>query len=253
MNNTRRKMNKKLFLLTMGVAILLLAACSANSGNNSSAGNNVSDSSGSSASLSQVNQLLVGSLKLEDTDQAITADQAATLLPLWQAYRSLSSSQTSAEAEVDALLKQIESSMTSDQMKAIQAMDLTNDDLLSLMQALGPSMQRNTPDLQATPGIGLPGEDIVMGNPPGGSANGSGGGNTRNFPSGGGTSGSGQGPVIIQGGPGMGSLGNDVTIQGTPDPSIQSTAQARFSTQASQVNTVLLNVLIDKLQAMMAQ
>jgi hypothetical protein len=253
MNNTRRKMNKKLFLLTMGVAILLLAACSANSGNNSSAGNNVSDSSGSSASLPQVNQLLVGSLKLEGTDQAITADQAATLLPLWQAYRSLSSSQTSAEAEVDALLKQIESSMTSDQMKAIQAMDLTNDDLLSLMQALGPSMQRGTPDPQATPGAGLPGGDIVMGNPPSGSANGSGGGNTRNFPSGGGTSGSGQGPVIIQGGPGMGSLGNDVTIQGTPDPSMQATAQARFSTQASQVNTVLLNVLIDKLQAMMAQ
>ena len=39
-------------------------------------------SSQSSTPLSQVNDLLVGTLKLEDTEQAVTDDQAAQLLAL---------------------------------------------------------------------------------------------------------------------------------------------------------------------------
>jgi hypothetical protein len=38
-------------------------------------------------------------------------------------------------------------------------------------------------------------------------------------------------------------------VQGTPDPSMQATAQARFGTMANQVNTMLLEVLITKLEA----
>jgi hypothetical protein len=44
-------------------------------------------------------------------------------------------------------------------------------------------------------------------------------------------------------------LGGGTMMQGTQDPSTQATAQARFSTQASQVNNILLNVLISKLEA----
>ncbi len=65
----------------------------------------------------------------------------------------------------------------------------------------------------------------------------------------------GGGPMIFEGGPGMG--GNSGVsrqmLQGTPDPSMQATAQARFSTQASQVNPMLLRVSISKLEAMTTQ
>jgi hypothetical protein len=48
---------------------------------------------------------------------------------------------------------------------------------------------------------------------------------------------------------GIGGIGGgDLTAQGTPDPSMQATAQARFSTQASRVNSMLLDALITKLE-----
>jgi len=48
-------------------------------------------------------------------------------------------------------------------------------------------------------------------------------------------------------------LGSGPMVQGTQDPSMQSTAQARFSTQASKVNTILLDVLINKMQSEASQ
>ena len=235
---------------------MLLSACSNNSGQDSSNGSSSNNNSQSGSALSQVNMLLVGTLKLEDTANAVTKDEAAQLLPLWQAYRSLSSSQTAAEAEVEALLQQIESSMTSEQVQAIKALNLTSTDMMDLMQSMGGGMgPRGKPNPQATPGFDFPGGGFQSGDPPdmpsGGLSNDSSGGTTRNAPPGGGG-----GPMIIQGGPGMGGdvgsatgLGQGQMLQGTPDPSMQATAQARFSTQANQVNTILLDVLISKLEA----
>ena len=63
----------------------------------------------------------------------------------------------------------------------------------------------------------------------------------------------GGGGVVIQGGPGAGNdAGGSVAgqmLQGIPDPSMQATAQARFTTQASQANMMLLRVLISKLES----
>lgn len=250
-------MRTKTANLWVGILVLslLLAACggAANQAG-STTQTTTSTSDQGASSLSKVNKLLVGTLKLEDTDQAVTADEATQLLPLWQAYRSLSSSQTAAEQEVDALLNQIQSTMSSDQVNAIEAMNLTNTDMLDLMQSMGGVMVvRGTPNPDSTPGFDVYGQGF----PPGGFQGGGEGGpstdssgTTRNFRSGGG-----DGPVIIQGGPGIGgdagsAIGGQTMIQGTPDPSIQATAEARFSTQASQVNTMLLNVLITKLEAM---
>jgi hypothetical protein len=250
------KMKRKSILLLWILMVLTtsLAACS---GASNQAGSNTSttaDSSGND-SLSQANKLLVGSLKLEDTDQAISAEQAAALLPLWQAYRSLSTSQTAAEVEVDALLNQIQSTMTPEQVDAINAMKLTSTDMMDLMRSMGVAMgPRGTPDPNSTPsfdfpaggidGNGPPSGDFQMrsGEPPSGTASGT----TRNFPPGGG--------VIISGGPG-GDAGSDAGLsggpmmQGTQDPSMQATAQARFGTMANRVNTMLLDVLILKLEA----
>jgi hypothetical protein len=254
-------MSTKIASLVVGilVASLLLAACAGAAGQTgSTTGTTTSSGDQTATSLSKVNKLLVGTLKMVDTDQALTADEASQLLPLWQAYRSLSSSQTAAEEEVDALLNQIQSTMTTDQVNAIEAMNLTSIDMMDLMQSMGGAMVvRGTPDPQSTPGFDI----SIQGFPPGGFQGGdaagpstdSSGGTTRNFRSGEG----GAGPVIIQGGPSMGGdagsaagIGGPTTIQGTADPSMQATAQARFSTQASQVNSLLLNILISQLESM---
>jgi hypothetical protein len=71
------------------------------------------------------NQLALGTLQLDGTANAITADQAKTLLTLWQALRGTTQSGASAQAEVSALLGQIESTLTADQIAAIKEMKLT--------------------------------------------------------------------------------------------------------------------------------
>jgi hypothetical protein len=86
-------------------------------------------------------QLIVGSLRLEESEAAVTGQQAADLIPLWKAVRSLSGSDTAAEAELEALLEQILQTMTDEQLAAIAAMQLTQEDLLSMLQELGPGPQ----------------------------------------------------------------------------------------------------------------
>jgi hypothetical protein len=246
----------KIYMLSgMVILVMSLAACNKSSNHTNSTSNTSATNGGQgNINLSQVNMLLVGTLKLEDTDKAVSAEEAVNLLPLWQAYRSLSTSQTTAEAEVDALLNQIQSTMTVDQIQAIKDMNLTSTDMMDLMQSLGGAiMISGTPNPQSTPGINIAG-GLEGGSPPSvdfqfrseGSPNGSTGGTTRTFPSG--------GVVIVGGGPGgdagsAAGLGGGPVIQGTLDPSMQATAQARFSTQANQVNTMLLDVLITKLEA----
>ncbi len=245
--------NKTLLLLNIIVMLGLgLAACSGPSDQSTSTDSTTGTTGAQSDSrLSKVNMLLVGSLKLEGTDQAIDVDEAAKLLPLWQAYRSLSNSQTSAETEVEALLNQIQSMMTADQVQAIQAMNLTATDMLDLMQSMGGSMgPRGTPNPESTPGFDIPSGGFSSGGPPEGvqgiPPGGSTGGSTRNIPSGGPVT----GVVIVGGDAGSAAdLGGGLILQGTPDPSMQATAQARFTTQASQVNSILLELLITKLEA----
>ena len=79
-------------------------------------------------------QLALGTLELEDTSDAVTPDQAASLLPLWQA---LQSGTLQSEAETNAVLKQIEKAMTSEQLADIAAMQLTFEDMGAWMQAQG--------------------------------------------------------------------------------------------------------------------
>jgi hypothetical protein len=248
---------KKLYILIgLGILVSMLAACSGDSDQTSTT-SSTSGTAGAqgSSSLSQVNMLLVGTLKLEDTDQAVTADEATKLLPLWQAYRSLSDSQTTADVEVDALLNQIQTTMTFDQVYAIKAMNLTSTDMMDLMQSMGVGMgPQGTPDPQSTPGVdfptgGFPGGDQSSGSagaPPSGSGNGT----TRNFPFGGDIPAGGMGGGVVIGGDAGSAAGLDggPMLQGTQNPSMQATAQARFSTRSNQVNSVLLDMLITKLE-----
>jgi hypothetical protein len=82
-------------------------------------------------------ELLIGTLKLDGTAQAITTEQAKALLPLWQVYQDLSSSDNAAQAEIDALMEQIQGTLTSEQMQAITDMKLTRQEMFTSMQELG--------------------------------------------------------------------------------------------------------------------
>ncbi|PWB52040.1 MAG: hypothetical protein C3F13_12235 [Anaerolineales bacterium] len=253
------KRNGLLLLLLSIILAWGLSGCQASSSSSIAAANSTgTNDSQNATSMSEVNQLLVGTLKLDGTANALTSEQAAQLLPLWQAYLSLSNSDTAAEAEVGGLLKQIQASMTAQQIDAITDMNLTSTDMMELMQSMGgPMGPRGTPDPNSTPSFDFPsggnfqagGEppEGFSGSPPSGfGSGGSTGGQRPNMPSGG---------LVIQGGP-MGDVGSAAGLgggpmgQGTQDPSIQATAQARFSTQANRVNTMLLQALIMKLQSL---
>jgi hypothetical protein len=80
--------------------------------------------------LSASGQLALGTLQLEETGSAVTPEQAAALLPLWQALQG----GVTAQAEVNAVLRQIEGTMTPQQLLAIAGMQLTQENLQAWMQ-----------------------------------------------------------------------------------------------------------------------
>jgi hypothetical protein len=173
-------MNKILISLILVLAFILTACGSALPANStiqnaaaaqsSSAGQYINTGSlttgtpGSTNALSVEDQLLLGTFKLEGTSNAVTAAQAKVLLPLWQQIQSLSPSmgpdavnvsQTQASGkpatpdqtndsanptQIDGLVKQVQAGMTSYQLQAITAMQLTQDSVMTIMQSQGLSI-----------------------------------------------------------------------------------------------------------------
>ncbi|MFB0536344.1 MAG: hypothetical protein ACETWR_15320, partial [Anaerolineae bacterium] len=82
-------------------------------------------------------QLLVGTLLLEETPKAVTAEQAQELLPPWQMLRALQGSGTAAQVEIEAVLNQIQAAMTPEQLAAIEEMRLTTTSMREMAQELG--------------------------------------------------------------------------------------------------------------------
>jgi len=138
---------KKLGLLI--VVVLLLTACGSES-----TGVDVVENSGSSAedieagreqlrvdyadnALSPALQLAVGTLLLEETDLAVDADQAATLVPYWKLYVTLTESDTTAPEELNALINEIQILMIPDQVSYIAGLELIQEDLMTLINELG--------------------------------------------------------------------------------------------------------------------
>ena len=82
-------------------------------------------------------QLVLGTMRLEGGEHAVTLEQAAALLPLWQVIQG---GTLQGDSEVNAVLSQIEDQMTSEQLAAIAAMQLTQEDLQTWMQEQGMRM-----------------------------------------------------------------------------------------------------------------
>ena len=97
--------------------------------------------------IDPTNALALGTFRLEGSENAVTAEQAAKMLPLWTIINSGS---LQGNAETQAVLDQIEVQMTEDQLAAIEAMDLTFEDMGTWMEEQGIEMP-------ARPEGGMPG------------------------------------------------------------------------------------------------
>jgi hypothetical protein len=157
-------MTKKVFyLLTTLAVIFLLAGCSMQLPGSSPVSSDPitqapvapdQGQEGQDRQFDPANQpieqkLAIGTLKLEDTDLAVTAEQARDLLPLWKAVKALSSSETVSQDEVNAVYTQIQEAMTEEQIAAIKEMSINPEDMQALMQEFGIEMEMpqggNTP------------------------------------------------------------------------------------------------------------
>ena len=128
------QLRRTTWIIVALVAMLALGACSPSG---DTAETTASDSvvTLTDGDLSAAAQLALGTLQLEDTEQAVDETQAATLLPLWQAYQTLSQSDTTAAVELEALAGQIQRAMTAEQVQAIADMGLTADTLTALQES----------------------------------------------------------------------------------------------------------------------
>ena len=85
-------------------------------------------------------KLLIGTLELEKGELAIDSEQAVELLPLWKMARNLSSSDSAASGEVEAVTEQIAETMTPGQLAAIDTMDISGPGVMEIMRDLGIQM-----------------------------------------------------------------------------------------------------------------
>jgi len=123
-----------IFLL---VIAFILAGCS---GGTAAATTAAQGAAGTGATLTLTDKLAPGILKLEGSDLAVTTEQAKELLPLWKAVKTLSSSDTASQLEIEAVYQQIQDTLTADQLASIEALDLSGSNLQQLMSDLGIEM-----------------------------------------------------------------------------------------------------------------
>ena len=229
-------MKKALLGVTLVALIVTLVACSKKAA--------TTTTTSSTASLSPEAELVVGTFKLEGTDQAVTAQQAKQMLPLWQTLQTLTSSSTAATEEINALIDQIKSTMTTQQVDKITSMKLTQQDMMTAMTDAGVGFGGASGTPNATQQAN---QQFFMQGGPSTNSNGSSGG----MPSGGGPSGGPSGNIPSGGGqmpPGGFTVQGD---QGGPGamPGQSATPQAvRGNGYSNQVPPPLLNALIQLLQ-----
>jgi hypothetical protein len=228
---------KKYILLFSLIGIFLFSACTGGGIEEESAtqaDSTVTLTEDYSEALSVEEQLIIGTLNLEETDLAVDEAQAQTLLPLWRALQSLENSETTAAAELTAVVNQIQSNMTPEQVQAIAAMELATDDIQSAIQNAGTAFGFRGGNAVGGDGDTAGGFGVQGGAPPEGFAVSPGGGGFGGPPGGGGF-----------GGPGGGGVDG-----GSADPDALATRQAAFAEgdAQAQVGRFLITPLITLLE-----
>jgi len=200
-------------------------------------------------------KLLMGTFLLEDTDQAVTPEQASQLLLLWKGVKSLSSSDNVTQSELDALYTQIKETMTAEQMAAIDGMTIDAQTLRALMEKLGVGVANGSGNGTDSSGSEfgfffgdgqLPPGDFQGEPPQGGGAGRPSGGEGGVIINGGGPGGGGQIP-----GGGLGGQGTQLTEEQ------RATLQAQRSQNGGRrsfgMNLLLIDPLIQLLEERAAQ
>lgn len=191
--------------------------------------------------LPMVAQLALGTFKLDESGDPLTAEQARSLLTLWKGYYSLTSNGNISARELEGLIAQIEKAYSQKQLQTIAAMKLTMEDMAKFAQdknfnLVGSGMGRNenlTAEQQATREAL---RTLRSQTSQGGVAPGSGG-----FPGGGGPP---PGGMLPEGGdPGMGFAPPNQATPGAVE-----TAIAGRIVRGSGVSPALLQALIDYLK-----
>jgi hypothetical protein len=222
---------KKIIIIFTVVASMLFAltGCSAaasTAGTQSQAASTTIPAVSASGLLPE-NELMTGTIRLEGSEAQVDAQQAAALLLLWQAYSTLSSSDTTAQEELDALFTQIQGTMTAVQIQSITDMQLAQPDVMAVIQESGLAMNASSGSDSSAPAIDLS----------------AGGGPSSGPPAGG---------VMMGGGP------PDMTGDGvrpdnmenlTPDQIATAQAGGRMSASDSTISPMLLQAVIQYLQS----
>ncbi|MDR3573626.1 MAG: hypothetical protein P4L50_07185 [Anaerolineaceae bacterium] len=240
-----------IFTLTIAVAVAL-SACSAiqsvtgaqspttqASGTGSQTGGTGASGTNAQITISPETRYAIGILKLQGTALAVTKDQATTLLPLWKAMLSLSSSNTTAPAEIQALQDQIKGSLSADQVTSIEKLDLSGTNMRTIMSSLNIQFGNGGTRSTLTPAQ----RQAFAGGGGGGGFPGGGGGG---FPGGGGGGFPGGGGGFPGGGaPGAGGTGGT----GSNSTSTRPTPIGGYAARArSAVNPMFVNAVINVLE-----
>ena len=160
------KMKKQMGLIL--ILVLFVSACSS-TGSQEAAGVELSNDYAEDA-LSVEMQLVVGSLILEESDQAVTSELASSLVPYWKMYLSLAESDTAAPEEMDAVMSEIQALMTQDQVSYIAGLQLTQESMKTLLDDSGIMEQLSMESIGTGDGTGERPEGMVPGSGLGGGA-----------------------------------------------------------------------------------
>ncbi len=132
-------MKKIKYLLLIALLGLSFTACNANAEENQSVPSNEvsSEQEQIRATNSDMNMLVIGILNLENTDLAVKFEQANNLLPYWKLLDSLTSSGIAAQEEIEAVILEINSGLTVEQLTFINEMEYDSSNLREIMEELG--------------------------------------------------------------------------------------------------------------------
>ena len=121
-------MNKKIFWTTLVLFTLTLTACASIARTTGTAPSN----SPAAVELPTQTKLILGTINLEGTDNAVTAVQAKELLPMFYILKDLNDSDTAAQEEIDESVNQIQETLTDEQTQAIDDMTLSMRDMFAI-------------------------------------------------------------------------------------------------------------------------
>ena len=123
----------RLGAIPLGLFILWMTACGTAAPSDLAA----TGSGRGNQPLPRQTELALGILRLEGTPQAVDAETAAQLLPIWQLLEKMNASSTAAPQEINAVVEAIEAALAPARVDAIAALHLTQADLFAYLQQTG--------------------------------------------------------------------------------------------------------------------